>query len=399
MRLISASPLSMPNLPIDTVIDSPTFTEFIAPAENLLPTITPLKSSSNRELTFTFHFQLRSLIYYHVEECTSARHLLQMIKNDSLTQQLLMPDGGLGKSTNYYANANRGLEQMCQLFDKLAKKVSRKLSTIHSQLGDLVAIDGSLIDATLSMTWADYTSATNKVKAHLGFDLNRGLPRKVHLTVGKEAERPFVSSILRSGETGVLDRGYQDHQRFDEWIQEGKHFVARLKKNTKWQVKRHLPFDKGEQTFFFAEVMLGDKNHSMTHPVYLVGFRCRRKVYWIATSRKDLSAKQIAFIYSLRWEIECLFSWWKRHLKVYHLISRNPHGTLLQLLAGLITYLLLILYCYRVYGESKPSIFRVRQLRWRIRNDARETVSLISVGITVDAISIILLTFIQIWKI
>ena len=62
------------------------------------------------------------------------------------------------------------------------------------------------------MTWADYTSATNKAKAHLGFDLNRGIPRQVHLTVGKEAFRPFVSSILRPGETGVLDRGYQDPQ-------------------------------------------------------------------------------------------------------------------------------------------------------------------------------------------
>ena len=61
-----------------------------------------------------------------------------------------MPPSGLGKRTNYYANANRGLEHMFQLFDKLAKKVSRKLGIIHSQLGDLVAIDGSLIDATLS---------------------------------------------------------------------------------------------------------------------------------------------------------------------------------------------------------------------------------------------------------
>jgi IS4 transposase len=36
----------------------------------------------------------------------------------------------------------------------------------------------------------------------------------------------------------------------------------------------------------------------------------------VATDRADLTAEQIAFIYSLRWEIEKLFSWWKRHLKV-----------------------------------------------------------------------------------
>ena len=40
----------------------------------------------------------------------------------------------------------------------------------------------------------------------------------------------------------------------------------------------------------------------------------------------------------LRWEIETFFGWWKRHLKVYHLISRNRHGLLLQLLSGLFTH-------------------------------------------------------------
>ncbi len=28
---------------------------------------------------------------------------------------------------------------------------------------------------------------------------------------------PFVSMILSPGETGVMDRGYQAHDRFDQW--------------------------------------------------------------------------------------------------------------------------------------------------------------------------------------
>ena len=130
LRIISASPLSMPHLPLGAAIDSPTFAELIAPVESLLPTITPLKSSGNRAITFTFHFQLRSLIYYHVEECTSGQHLLQMMSGDPLTQQLLVPPEGLAKSTFYEANASRGVVQMLQLFDKLAGKVSRKLARL-----------------------------------------------------------------------------------------------------------------------------------------------------------------------------------------------------------------------------------------------------------------------------
>ncbi len=92
--------------------------------------------------------------------------------------------------------------------------------------------------------------------------------------------------------------------------------------------------------------------------------------YWIATNRFDLTAEQIATAYKLRWDIENFFAWWKRHLKVYHLIARSEHGLMVQILAGLITYLLLAIYCHRQFNE-RVSIKRVRQLRIKIRNELR----------------------------
>ncbi len=128
----------------------------------------------------------------------------------------------------------------------------------------------------------------------------------------------------------------------------------------------------------------------MRHSVYLVGFRVRGKVYWVTTDREDLSAEEISFIYSLRWRIETLFGWWKRHLKVYHLISRNSHGVFVQLLAGLITYLLFLLHCIRRYGEKRPSIRRLRQLRWQIR---RETGYIYPIRVEIHLEVIVLLIF------
>lgn len=326
-------------------------------------------STCNRPITFTFEHQVKSLIYYHTGEYSSAGALLQDMENDETVNYLINCPQGFGQSTFYEANSSRGVNQMLEIFDRLSRKVSKRLGMAHAHLGNLVAIDGSLIDATLSMTWADYRESANKAKVHLGFDLNRSIPLKLHLTDGNGAERPFVSRILETGQTGVMDRGYQDHGRFDQWIDEGIHFVARLKNNTKWEVINDLPYQKGGKIFFFGKVQLGDVNHKMRHCVYLVGFKVKKKLFWVATNRADLTAEQIAFIYSLRWEIEKLFSWWKRHLKVYHLISRNRHGMLLQLLAGLITYLLFVLYCYEQYGEKQPSIFRLRELRCRIRKE------------------------------
>ena len=211
MSILSVSPVPLPNLCVGASISSPTFSMLIAPLETILTEITPLESTSNRCITFTFDYQLKSLIYYHTEEFTSAQALLEEMKDeDSFTYTNLVPEVGLNESTFYEASATRGVTQVLEVFDRLARKVSKRLGFAHAQLGDLVAVDGSLMDATLSMTWANYTSSSNKAKVHVGFDLNHGIPRKLYLTDGNGAERPFVSCILQPGQTGVMDRGYQE---------------------------------------------------------------------------------------------------------------------------------------------------------------------------------------------
>ena len=69
----------------------------------------------------------------------------------------------------------------------------------------------------------------------------------------------------------------------------------------------------------------------------------------------------------------------------------------LQLLAGLITYLLLVLYCYTVYGEKKPSIKRLRQLRSRIRQERQRVIYLINLqfNVNVMVLPLLLLFFIR----
>ena len=39
----------------------------------------------------------------------------------------------------------------------------------------------------------------------------------------------------------------------------------------------------------------------------------------------------------------------ERHIKVYHLISISRHGLMIQMLAGLIIYLLLAIYCHEEF--------------------------------------------------
>lgn len=346
----------------------PTWETFIVPLTGLLPHIAPLESGSNRSLEFTFAQQVHSLVYFHVEEYISGRGLLEDL-ND-LTQALPagLPQAGLAQSTFFEALNSRGLCQMLEVFQRLSGKAAKLLGDRCEKWGKLRAIDGSLINATLSMQWADYTDSTHKLKAHLCFDLNCGIPRKLSLTPGKGPERPFVEEQITPGETGVMDRGFQDHGRFDAWQEKDLFFVCRIRGNTQKTLVQNLFIPPDSNVFFHAEVYLGDEAHRTRYTVRLVGLRVGRKTFWIVTNRTDLTALEIASIYRLRWEIESFFAWWKRHLNVYHLIARSPYGVMMQLLAGLIAYLLLVIYFYRRYTQ-RPSLSRLRQLRRDIRKE------------------------------
>ncbi len=144
-----------------------------------------------------------------------------------------------------------------------------------------------------------------------------------------------------------MDRGYQCHALFDQWQADDKFFICRIKAGTHKKILAQNPVAADSIVFFDAMVLLGTPgvNQSQT-PLRLVGYEIENVKYWIATSRYDLTAEQIAQAYKLRWDIENFFAWWKRHLKVYHLIARSPHGLMVQILAGLITYLLLAIYCH-----------------------------------------------------
>jgi hypothetical protein len=117
-----------------------------------------------------------------------------------------------------------------------------------------------------------------------------------------------------------------------------------------------------------ANLVTGEKQDSYGHP--FDDFNRAAKI-WEAILGVEVTAEQVAQAYRLRWNIESFFGWWKRHLKVYHLIARSKYGLMVQLLGGLITYLLLAIYCREQHDEP-VSINRVRELRNQIANEAAE---------------------------
>jgi Transposase DDE domain len=232
-----------------------------------------LESQGNRPLQITFEDHLKALVYFHLEEHHSAQHLLQVLEQDDFARNQIAPEDGIKKSSFSEATNSRGLEQFFYVFENLQAQATQLFPKKHPELGTLIGIDGSLIDVTLSMYWADYRKNSKKAKVHVGFDLNRAIPRKVFLTDGNGAERPFVSKILSDDQTGVTDRGYHCHKQFDQWQDEDKNFICRIKASTQKSIIEKKELTTDSIVFFDAIVLLGTAGVNQTKkPLRLVGY-------------------------------------------------------------------------------------------------------------------------------
>lgn len=352
----------------DKKVNLSSFNKFIKPAIHLEYTAPAYVPNTNRPVKLDIKTMLKTLVYYHLDNFDSGRHLIQAV-NERVFGKAAISVSGIRKSTFFDAINSRGLEQLIYIYEKLISKAFKRLPSEFRKLGILKAIDGSLIDSTLSMYWADYRDNSKKAKIHLGYDINKSIPAKCFITDGKADERLFVEGILNKGETGVMDRYYQCYDWFDHWHENDKFFVCRIKKKSIITEVESFPTKEDSIVSYDAIAFLGNKYIKQTKNSYrVVKYHVDGKEFLIATNRFDLSAEEIAQIYKLRWQIENFFAWWKRHIGVYHLIARSKYGFMVQIISGLITYLLMAIYCREQYGEP-VTVVRARTIVNQIFNE------------------------------
>ena len=96
-------------------------------------------------------------------------------------------------------------------------------------LGRLVCVDGSIIPAIKTMSWATYKKSANALKVHVAFELNRMIPVQIISTDANTSERKILAQFLEAGVTYIADRGYLSFQMLQQILAKKAFFILRMK--------------------------------------------------------------------------------------------------------------------------------------------------------------------------
>ncbi len=165
-------------------------------------------------------------------------------------------------------------------------------------------------------------------------------------------DKRFVGEILDQVPEGgllIYDLGFFSFRWFDDFTDQGKYFVTRMREKTAHKVVRTL----SEGKFYRDEIIKVGRYRSnpCKHRLRMVSVLWGRKWYRYLTNVLDpqmLSAQDVCDLYRIRWRVEDAFLLTKRVLDLAYLWSASRNALQLQVYATLIFYAVLIEVCQQV---------------------------------------------------
>jgi Transposase DDE domain. len=239
---------------------------------------------------------------------------------------------------------------------------------ITSKIGKLGIVDSSVISLPLRLCdWAALSPKECGVKMHLR--LIADSPDSVYpdailpTNVAVDDRYATLQLVTESDVTYVMDRGYEDFRKMDNWLSRDIKFVLRVRERVTTTCVEAYPVPEGSSILTDAKVKVGSSksNYVMKRELRLVVFRdSKGRLYKLLTSRWDASAEEIAHIYKCRWLIELFFKWIKQHLRLVKVYSYKPQALWNQLFLGLLTSLLVLQI--QLSTQTKRTPWQVLQL-------------------------------------
>jgi hypothetical protein len=207
--------------------------------------------------------------------------------------------------------------------------------------------DGSTLEAVFCHLQAlqDVPPGTLAGKILTVIDLATRLPEQIWFTEDAQAhDTNFLDHILAFAQARTLwifDRGFYDFIFFDALIDNGVHWITRLKSNAVFKVERVLLHTADVRDRI---ILLGGTD-PCRHSLRLIEVRFGATWYRYVTSVLDpliLPAAVVADLYRRRWRIEEAFLIVKRLLNLAYLWTGSLNGVLLQVWSTWLFYAVLV---------------------------------------------------------
>jgi hypothetical protein len=153
---------------------------------------------------------------------------------------------------------------------------------------------------------------------------------------------PWLLSILPTGGLLVFDLGFFSFPWFDEFTQQGKFFITRLRGKTSY---RSIKTFSSSSAYRDEMVQLGlYRSHPCLHPLRLVSVFWRGEWYYYLTNVLDpklMTPDVVCQLYRRRWRIEDAFNLTKRLLGLSYLWVGGRNGVQVQIYGTWIFYVIL----------------------------------------------------------
>jgi len=296
------------------------------------------------------------LLYFFNPILTSLNGLLQASELDKVRQVT-----GCGHVSKGSFSEAQGVFE-ASLLEGIIAELAEQVAPVSppqewAALKDLVAVDGSLLPALPRMAWALWLDEQHTAaKIHVHFEVLRGIPQRVSVTVGNGSETEQLRRQLQPGRLYVIDRGYAEYQLFQDIIDAKSSFIGRIRDNAVWEVVEERPVSAkawaaGVRRDLVVWLGCEQSGKAFKQKLRVIEVATGKtlangkpEVLLLATDRLDLEADLVALGYRFRWGVELFFRWLKRILGMRHLIAESANGVRIQVYVAIIASLLLSLW-------------------------------------------------------
>ncbi len=258
--------------------------------------------------------------------------------------------GAVCRTTLADANERRDwriFADFAQVLITEARELYAKDTAVADLKQTIYALDSTTIDLCLELfPWAKFRRTKAAVKLHTLIDLRGSIPTFIHITDGKVHDVNALDVLTpEPGAYYIMDRGYQDLERFHRLHLAGSFFVTRPKTTLLLRRIQSQPVDKTTGVRSDWVVMANGVKTATAYPERLRRIRFRdvetKKTLVFITNDFVLPAHVIAALYKARWQVELFFKWVKQHLRIKSFFGTSENAVKTQVWIAMSVYVLI----------------------------------------------------------